>query len=77
MSIDTPRFDEVLARFAALDPTAVSDALDALDLPPGFGDLKPMWGDAAYRGTWAELGQPMKDGAYERLANALAEFKDN
>ena len=36
-----------------------------------------MWGDAAYRGTWAELGQPMKDGAYERLANALAEFKDN
>jgi len=40
-------------------------------------NLKPMWGDAAYRGTWAELGRPMKDGEYERLANALAEFKDD
>ena len=39
--------------------------------------LKPMWGDAALRGTWSELGQPMKGGVYERLANALAEFKDD
>lgn len=39
-----PAGDAILRRFAALDPTAVSDALDALGLPPGFGDLTPTWG---------------------------------
>jgi len=34
----------VLDRFAGLDSTAVSDALESVGLPPGFGDLKPVWG---------------------------------
>jgi hypothetical protein len=32
---------------------------------------------AVFRGISAEQSQPIKDGAYERLANALAEFKDD
>jgi hypothetical protein len=36
-----------------------------------------MWGAEAFKGTLAEGGQTMKDGEYERLANALAEFKDD
>jgi hypothetical protein len=40
-------------------------------------NLGPIWGDAAFRGTLAEQGRPMKGDAYERLANALAEFKDD
>ncbi len=40
-------------------------------------NLGPISSVAAYRGTLAEGGGPMKDGEYERLANALAEFKDN
>jgi hypothetical protein len=40
-------------------------------------NLDPLSAGAAYGGTKAEGGRPMKDGAYERLANALAEFKDN
>jgi hypothetical protein len=32
---------------------------------------------AVYRGTLAKQGNPMKDSAYERLANALAEFTDD
>jgi hypothetical protein len=40
-------------------------------------NLKPMWGDAAYRGTVAESGGPVKGGEYERLANALADFNDD
>jgi hypothetical protein len=41
-------------------------------------NLEPMSSDAAAvsRGTSAELGQPIKGSAYERLANALAEFKE-
>jgi TIR domain len=39
-------------------------------------NLEPMPPDAVYRGTLAEHGQGI-DGAYERLANALAEFKDD
>ncbi len=38
---------------------------------------KPMSPDAVYRGTLFERGAGIKDGAYERLANALAEFKDD
>ena len=38
---------------------------------------QPTWGDAVFRGTLAEGGQPMKGSAYERLTNALAEFKDD
>lgn len=44
MSTETSSGNPVLDRFAAVDPTAVSDALDALDLPSGFGELKPVWG---------------------------------
>jgi hypothetical protein len=40
-------------------------------------NLGPISGVAAFRGTLAEGGGPMKDGEYERLANALAEFKDD
>ena len=40
-------------------------------------NLKPMGGEAVFKGTLAEGGRPMKDGEYERLANALAEFKDD
>jgi hypothetical protein len=36
-------------------------------------DISP---GVAFRGTLAELGQPMKDSAYERLAKALTEFQD-
>jgi TIR domain len=39
--------------------------------------VEPMSPSAAYRGTWLELGEPIKDGAYDRLVNALAEFKDD
>ena len=35
---------DLLAGFAVLDSCAVSDALDALGLPPGLGGLSPMWG---------------------------------
>ena len=35
---------DLLAGFAAFDSCAVSDALDALGLPPGLGGLSPMWG---------------------------------
>ncbi|MDH6622615.1 regulator of RNase E activity RraA [Streptomyces sp. LBL] len=34
----------LLAAYAALDSAAVSDALDALDLPPGIGGIGPVWG---------------------------------
>jgi hypothetical protein len=44
---------------------------------PAQLNLKPMWGDAAYRGTVAESGGPVKGGEYERLANALADFNDD
>src|SRR5690348_13700083 len=30
--------------FAELDSTAVSDALDQLDLPAGIGGIRPLWG---------------------------------
>jgi hypothetical protein len=40
-------------------------------------NLGPISGVAAFRGTLAEGGGPMKDGEYERLVNALAEFKDD
>jgi TIR domain len=39
--------------------------------------LDPLSAGAAYGGTKAEGGRPIKDGEYERLANALAEFKDD
>jgi regulator of RNase E activity RraA len=34
---------QLLAAFAALTSTSVSDALDALELPPGVAGLHPMW----------------------------------
>jgi len=34
----------VLARFAGLASTTVSDALESLGLPPGQGGFKPLWG---------------------------------
>jgi TIR domain len=37
---------------------------------------KPMSSDAVYRGTLFEHGAGIKDDAYDRLAKALAEFKD-
>ena len=37
----------------------------------------PMSPSAVYKGSLAERGQAIKDGEYERLANALAEFKDD
>jgi hypothetical protein len=40
-------------------------------------NLGPISCVAAYRGTLAERGGAMKDGEYGRLANALAEFKDD
>jgi hypothetical protein len=40
-------------------------------------NLKPMWGDAVYKGLLAEGGQPIKGSAYEPLAKVLAEFKDD
>ena len=40
-------------------------------------NLGPISSVAAYRGTLAEGGGAMKDGEYDRLANALAEFKDD
>jgi hypothetical protein len=39
--------------------------------------LEPMSPDAVYRGTLSEHAEWIKDGAYERLATALAEFKDD
>ena len=39
---------------------------------------KPMSSDAVFRGTWFEGRSGIKDGgAYERLANAFADFKDD
>jgi hypothetical protein len=38
--------------------------------------VEPISFDAVYRGTLLERGEP-SIGAYERLANALAEFKDD
>jgi regulator of RNase E activity RraA len=59
---------DLLARFAALDPMAVSDALDALDLASGFGELKPVWGSpkiAGYASTvQLEPWQPGPSGAH-------------
>ena len=40
-------------------------------------NLGPLSSVAVYRGTLAEGGGAMKDGEYERLANALVEFKDD
>ena len=34
----------LLAQFTALEVATVSDALDACELPPGQGGLRPMWG---------------------------------
>ena len=39
--------------------------------------LEPMSPDAVYRSTLSEHAEWIKDGAYERLATALAEFKDD
>lgn len=69
MTTDThPPHDQVLDRFAAVDPTAVSDALDALDLPSGFGELKPVWGSpkiVGYASTvQLEPWQPSPSGAH-------------
>ena len=36
--------DSSLAQFAALDSSAVSDALDRLELPSGLVAIRPMWG---------------------------------
>ena len=35
---------DLLEQFLALDTATVSDALDICALPPGQGDLRPMWG---------------------------------
>jgi hypothetical protein len=62
-------------------------AIQALNLPSGAYhllqsvnhhlNLETMSPAAVYRGTLFESGQGIKDGgAYERLANALTEFKD-
>jgi regulator of RNase E activity RraA len=40
----------LLERFGALDSAAVSDALDALGLPPGLGGIGPVWGHPAVVG---------------------------
>ena len=35
---------DLLQRLTRLDSTVLSDALDALGLPPGVGELRPQWG---------------------------------
>lgn len=68
MTFETRSGDQILTRFAELDTTAVSDALDALELPPGFGELKPVWGTpklVGYASTvQLEPWQPGPSGAH-------------
>lgn len=41
---------DLLERFGQVDSAAVSDALDALGLPNGFGGIRPLWGPAGVVG---------------------------
>ena len=53
---------DLLAQFAALDTTTVSDALDACGLPPGQGGLRPMWGRPTVAGFAVTIElEPLSD----------------
>src|SRR6202171_2042033 len=69
--------DELPHPYSAIQALKLpSDAYDLLKSVTHQLNLKPISAPAVYRGTLFEHGQGIKDGgAYERLANALAEFK--
>lgn len=48
MDIET---EDLVGRLAGLDSTVVSDALDGFGLPPGIGELRPVWGLPTVVGT--------------------------
>lgn len=60
--------DALLDGFAALDSSAVSDALDALGLPSGLGGFQPQWGHPTIVGLAAtvqlEPARPGPSGAH-------------
>jgi len=59
----------LLELFAELDSTAVSDALDQLDLPAGIGGIRPLWGASRIVGFAVTVALEPHDG---RQAGALA-----
>jgi regulator of RNase E activity RraA len=69
----------LLDRYAALDSAAVSDALDRLGLPPGVGDLRPVWGPASVVGFAVTVQlEPRSDGpAGSHIATTAIENADD
>ncbi|MEU7457574.1 RraA family protein [Streptosporangium roseum] len=69
----------LLARFAALDSAAVSDALDQLGLPSGVGGIRPVWGPAAVVGYAVTVGlEPRTEGpAGAHIATTAIEAADD
>lgn len=69
----------LLDRYAALDSAAVSDALDQLGLPPGVGDLRPVWGSASVVGFAVTVQlEPRTDGpAGAHIATTAVETADD
>jgi len=72
--------DALLARFAALDSSAVSDALDARSLPSGLVGLGPVWGGTTLVGRAAtvqlEPAVAGQGGGAHICATAVAEAGD-
>jgi regulator of RNase E activity RraA len=52
----------LLELFAELDSTAVSDALDQLDLPAGIGGIRPLWGASRIVGFAVAVALEPHDG---------------
>jgi regulator of RNase E activity RraA len=52
----------LLELFAELDSTAVSDALDQLDLPAGIGGIRPLWGASRIVGFAVTVALEPHDG---------------
>lgn len=74
----TTRECALLGEFFALDSESVSDALDSLGLPSGFGGIAPMWGQPRVVG-WAatvevapRAGQAVADTHIAATAVAVA-----
>ena len=54
---------DLSARLARLDSTVISDALDALDLPPGTGELRPLCGVGKVTGAVKTVQLEPHDGS--------------